>query len=174
MACGHGWTLNWVTSKISLLICTWSHQYTYVIQTKNTQAETKLNQCHEIQFGMRTLHCVAFGKKKKKGLWNGALCVREESCCNLVDSKAAAKFQHTALAALSAEGPVSLLLLLNQPPLFLASLSSSLPILFFTPSQVSSSLLFSPLTLTFRQNRVDWMVFLFVLLSHPPTSTKAS
>lgn len=66
VACGHGWTLNWVTSKISLLICTWSHQCTYVIQTKNTQAETKLNQCHEIQFGMRSLHCVAFGKKREK------------------------------------------------------------------------------------------------------------
>lgn len=63
-ACGCGWTLNWATSKIRLLICAWSHQHTYVIQTKNTQAETTLNQCHEIQFGMRTLHCVASEKKK--------------------------------------------------------------------------------------------------------------
>lgn len=49
----------------------------YVIQTKNTQAETTLNQRHEIQFGMRTLHCVASEKKKRKrALKRCSLCER--------------------------------------------------------------------------------------------------
>lgn len=59
-------TLNWATGRVRLLICTWSHWHTYVIQAKNTQAQTTLNQCHEIQFGMRTLYCVANEKKKKR------------------------------------------------------------------------------------------------------------
>lgn len=150
--CDYGCTLNWATGWVRLLICTWSHRHTYVIQTKNTQAEPTMNQCHEIQFGMRTLHCVAREKKKRK---------RALKWCSLCERRV--MLQPGGLA----ERPVSFLFLLDRFNLFLASLSSSLPILFLTPSQVPFSLLFSPLTLMFefRQNSVEWMVFFCTFLS---------
>lgn len=123
----------------------------YVIQTKNTQAETTLNQRHEIQFGMRTLHCVASEKKKRK---------RALKRCSLCERRVMLQpggLKSSSKVSLSAKRPVGFLLLLNCFTLFLASLSSSLPILLLTPSQVPFSLRFSPLTLVFefRQNSLE-------------------
>lgn len=121
----------------------------YVIQTKNTQAETTLNQCHEIQFGMRTLHCVASEKEKQRK--------RALKWCSLCERRVMLQpggLKSSSKVSLSAGRPVGFLLLLNRFTLFLASLSSSL--LFLTPSQVPFSLRFSPLLpFEFRQNALE-------------------